>query len=151
MRRPIRLEQRIVERMSVQLSIRQAARMIVVATAFVVVLSGVLMWAVDHSEYPGPLRGMWWALQTVTTVGYGDVTPHTVAGRIVASLVMLWAIAFVTVLVAAVTSSFIAGIQRQLAREEAEEEAAEERRLDARFDELAERLDRLEQLLTRRN
>ena len=37
----------------------------------------------DHSEYSNVWVGMWWALQTVTTVGYGDVTPEHVSGRIV--------------------------------------------------------------------
>ena len=31
----------------------------------------------DPSEYPSIGRGLWWAIQTVTTVGYGDVTPDT--------------------------------------------------------------------------
>ena len=58
-------------------SVRTAASVIVVATAVVVIGSGVLMRVLDHSEYPNIWVGMWWALQTVTTVGYGDVTPET--------------------------------------------------------------------------
>lgn len=70
-------------------SVRNAANVIVTATALVVVASGVLMRALDHSEYPNIGRGLWWAMQTVTTVGYGDVTPHHTSGRIVAAVVML--------------------------------------------------------------
>jgi voltage-gated potassium channel len=130
-------------------SVPQAVRLIVGATALVVVLAGVLMWLVDHKEYPSVGKGMWWALQTVTTVGYGDVTPHRVPGRIVAAALMLEGIAFVAILVAAITSSFVAGIQREFALAEAHDDEEEEQRLDDRFDALNERLDRLEQLLTR--
>ena len=40
--------------------------------------SGILMRVLDHREYPNIFIGMWWAIQTVTTVGYGDVTPRRV-------------------------------------------------------------------------
>ena len=46
---------------------------------------------------------MWWAMQTVTTVGYGDVTPRHTSGRIVAVFVMLEGIAFLTIVIAAIT------------------------------------------------
>jgi voltage-gated potassium channel len=146
--RPPSIERRITLRISQPISIGRAAWIIVVSTAGVVVVSGVAMWALDHSEYPNVGRGIWWALQTVTTVGYGDVTPQNVSGRIVAAIVMLWAIAFVTVLVAVITSAFISGVQRRLAAAEAAGEESAERRLEARFDGLDARLDRLEQLLT---
>jgi voltage-gated potassium channel len=136
--------------MSQPISIGRAAWVIVLATAGVVVVSGIAMWALDHSEYPDIGRGIWWALQTVTTVGYGDVTPQHVSGRIVAGLVMLWAIAFVAVLVASITSGFISGVQRRLAAAEAAEDESAERRIEARFDSLDARLDRLEQILAAR-
>ena len=47
------------------------------------VASGVLIRFVDHHDFPNVWLGMWWALQTVTTVGYGDVVPTQLAGRIV--------------------------------------------------------------------
>ena len=58
-------------------SVRTAASVIVTATAMVVVVSGVLMRVLDHEEYSNVWVGMWWAMQTVTTVGYGDVTRRT--------------------------------------------------------------------------
>jgi voltage-gated potassium channel Kch len=137
--------------MSQPLSVSRAAWIIVLSTAGVVVVSGLAMWLLDHSEYPNVGRGIWWALQTVTTVGYGDVTPRNVSGRIVAAIVMLWAIAFVAVLVASITSTFISSVQRKVAAAEAADDESAERRVEARFDELDARLDRIEQLLTERS
>ena len=96
-------------------SVRTAARVIVVATAAVVVVGGVLMRFLDHDEYANVWVGMWWALQTVTTVGYGDVTPKHVSGRIVASFVMLEGIAALTIIIAAITSTFVARAEREVA------------------------------------
>jgi voltage-gated potassium channel len=129
-------------------SVRNAANVIVVATAVVVVAGGVAMRVLDHDEYPNIWRGMWWALQTVTTVGYGDVTPTHLSGRIVAVFVMLQGIAFVSILVAAITSTFVARAARE--REQAEDgDESLEARVDARFDDLAARLDRVEAMLAR--
>ena len=85
----------------------------------------------------------------MTTVGYGDVTPTRTSGRIVASLVMLEGIAFVAILVAAITSTFVARAERERERAEDEADQSGEERTDARFDDLAERLDRVEAMLTR--
>jgi voltage-gated potassium channel len=130
-------------------SVRTAASVIVTATAVVVVLGGVLMRVLDHHEYPNIWVGMWWALQTVTTVGYGDVTPHRASGRILAAFVMLEGIAFLTIVIAAITSTFVArAAHAERISAEAEEDATGAR-LERRLDEIAERLDRLEQALRR--
>src|SRR3954468_7510603 len=130
-------------------SVRMAARVIVTATAVVVVVAGVLMRVLDGDEYPNIWVGMWWALQTVTTVGYGDVTPLNPSGRIIAAFVMLEGIAFLTIVVAAITSTFVArAAHDERASAEAEEDAVSAR-LERRLDEIAERLDRLEQALRR--
>ena len=128
-------------------SIRGAAGTIVLATAVVVAVSGVLMTLLDHGEYPGFFRGMWWALQTVTTVGYGDVTPQHLSGRIVAIAVMLEGIALLAIVTSAITSSFVERAQRAYAAKEDAEDQLEHEHLDARFDELAARLERVETLL----
>ena len=127
-------------------SVRTAASVIVTATAMVVVLGGVLMRFLDHSEYSSVWVGMWWALQTVTTVGYGDVTPRHTSGRIVASFVMLEGIAFLTITVAAVTSTFVARAQRERAAEIAAADETENR-VEGRLDDLSARLDHIEQML----
>jgi voltage-gated potassium channel len=80
---------------------------------------------------------MWWAMQTVTTVGYGDVTPKHVSGRLVGALVMLEGIAFIAITTAAITSTFVARAEREAG-------AAEDAELEARLD---ERFDRLEAMI----
>jgi voltage-gated potassium channel len=124
-------------------SIRLAATVIVSATAVVVLLSGVLMWFIDTDEYPHLGGALWWAAQTVTTVGYGDVTPTHASGRIVGVFVMLYGIAFVTVSVAAITSIFVARASAE--RGTAEDEA--DKRIELRLEGIDQRLARLEELL----
>ena len=49
----------------------------------ITVAGGILERVVDHQEFPTIGRGLWFALQTVTTVGYGDVTPKQADGRFI--------------------------------------------------------------------
>jgi uncharacterized membrane protein len=107
-------------------SVRNAANVIVAATAVVVVAGGVAMRVLDHDEYPTHL-----------------------SGRIVAVFVMLQGIAFVSILVAAITSTFVARAAAEREQAEAGEEESVEERIDARFDDLAARLERVEAMLTR--
>ena len=147
--RPNPIERRMSRILREPPSVRTAAGVIVTATAIVVVAGGVLMRVLDHDEYSNVWVGMWWALQTVTTVGYGDVTPKHTSGRIVAAFVMLEGIAFLTIIIAAITSTFVARAAEE--REEAEEaeEQTADKRIEARLDDVTVRLDRLEALLTR--
>jgi len=147
MRRLILLERTMSRFLREPVTVRGAAGTIVTATAVVVVASGFLMRLLDHREYPNVFRGMWWALQTVTTVGYGDVTPQDTIGRLVASVVMFEGIALLAIVTAAVTSSFVERAQRARQATEDEQEKREEERLDARFDDLTARLQRVETML----
>ena len=105
----------------------------------------------DHGEYADIWVGVFrWALQTVTTVGYGDVTPKEPVGRIIATFVMLQGIAFLAITTAAITSTFVARAskERETARDADEDDA--ELRIEARLKGIDERLDRLEKLLQAR-
>jgi voltage-gated potassium channel len=101
----------------------------------------------DHGEYSDIWVGMWWALQTVTTVGYGDVTPKNPSGRIIATFVMLQGIAFLAVTTAAITSTFVARAnkERDMAHDADEDDA--EKRMEAQLKGIDQRLDRLEEML----
>src|SRR5262249_32568474 len=128
-------------------SIRLAAGVIVTITTILVVGAGILIRIIDHEEYPDIWVGMWWALQTVTTVGYGDVTPRNLTGRLVGAVVMLEGIAFLAIITAAITSTFVARAERERAVVEGRDEATYSQQFQQRFDELDKRLDRLETML----
>jgi voltage-gated potassium channel len=143
--RPNLIERRMSRFLREPPSVRVAASVIVTATAVVVVVGGVLMRFLDHDEYSNIWVGMWWALQTVTTVGYGDVTPKHTSGRIVATFVMLEGIAFLTIIIAAITSTFVA---RAAEEREAAEDQETDQRIEAKLDDLAADVKRLQALLT---
>jgi voltage-gated potassium channel len=76
------------------------------------VIIGLLAAGLTFSLVEGPRvsawDGVWWAFVTVTTVGYGDVTPHTDAGRAIAISVMVVGIGFLFLLTGALVERFIA-------------------------------------------
>ena len=116
---------------------------IALATLLVTVAAGVGIRLVDRSEFDNVWIGLWWAVQTVTTVGYGDVVPHNPGGRIVGAALMLAGIAFLTVLTAMITAALVETLRRRY-----EKEAGEH--LDSKIDEVTDRLERLEALLQER-
>jgi len=123
-------------------TVKTAIRIIVGATIVATVLGGVLGWLFDRRDFGTLGNAMWWSLQTVTTVGYGDVTPKHAVGRLIGAGVILYSAAFLAILTAAITTSFIE-------RSRGERKAAErpDTRVLERLDEIAVRLDRLEQRL----
>jgi voltage-gated potassium channel len=123
---------------------RQAAVVIAVVTTSITVLAGLLMTVVDHGGFPSLGSGLWWAVQTVTTVGYGDHVPTTVGGQLLAAVVMLLGIGFITVITAAITSSFIsrARLERRLG-DDAVSHAEQLKKID-------ERLERIEAAVGKR-
>jgi len=87
---------------------------------------------------------LWWAAQTVTTVGYGDVVPQTNGGRLVAVVVMVFGVAAVSLTMAIVTSGFVAQAQR--VRQETE--LAGRPPVHEALARIEDRLERIEQRLT---
>jgi voltage-gated potassium channel Kch len=133
-------------------SVRRAMGVIVTATTIVVLGAGALMRVVDHREYGSIWVGMWWAIQTVTTVGYGDVTPRATSGRIVATFVMLEGIAFLAIVTASITSTFVERASQDRESDEDRHEQRVEERLTGMEEELRatrEQLSRIEASLGR--
>jgi voltage-gated potassium channel len=137
------IERRIERFMRQPPSVRNAAGVIVVATAVVTVGAGALISLIDSDEYPNVGVGLWWAIQTVTTVGYGDVAPKDVVGRVVAALVMLYGIAFIAIVTAVITSTFVARASHEYEAAHKQEEESDRELIEKRFDELERKLDML--------
>ncbi len=119
---------------------RRAAGIIAGFTVLITVAGGILERVIDHREFPTIGRGLWFALQTVTTVGYGDVTPRQPDGRFIGAVVMLTGIGFLAVITASVTASLVESSRRRYA---AQSDLDETRRLE----DLNERLARIEAAL----
>jgi voltage-gated potassium channel Kch len=123
---------------------RGAAVVIATVSTSITVGAGILMTVADRENFPSVGSGLWWAVQTVTTVGYGDHVPENVAGRLVAALVMLVGIGFLTVITAAITSTFVSRSRREQASSSAITPTEEQ------LKQIAERLERIEAALTDR-
>jgi voltage-gated potassium channel len=129
-----RLERRLDTAVARATTPRGAAIVIATASTAVTLAAGAVMTVFDHENYPSVGAGLWWAAQTVTTVGYGDSVPTTLAGQLVAVLVMLFGIGFLTVITAAITSTFVSRSPREQAPSDGETELAEQfRQLDSRL------------------
>jgi len=87
-------------------------------------------------------NGLYWAITTMTTVGYGDITPHSAEGKVIAVIVMLVGIGTGTLVIGAVAQRFLAGTVEEV--EMAEDEIISELR------DIATRLGKLEQALQTR-
>ena len=126
------------------LTARRAALIIGCYTALVTFAGGLIGWLVDRKDFPTLGDGLWWSLQTVTTVGYGDVVPSSGTGRVIGAFVMISGIAFLTVITAAVTAALIESARRRGPRAAEQTELLGEvssrlSAIEARLDELARR------------
>jgi voltage-gated potassium channel len=121
----------------------RAGQAIALSTLVVTVGAGVGMRLVDASEFDNVWLGLWWAVQTVTTVGYGDIVPHHPGGRIIGAALMLVGIAFLTVITAMITAALVETLRRRY-------EVASDARFEAKLDEVSDRLEQLEALLRQR-
>jgi voltage-gated potassium channel len=111
------------------------------ATFALALVAGLVMTLIDEKDFPNFGLAVWWAIVTLATVGYGDVVPTTVLGRIVGSAVIILGVTFLAFLTATVTSLFVSSDQDAAReRELAEREAADK--------ELRELLKRLEERLS---
>ena len=119
---------------------RGAAIVIASATIAITVATGTLMTVLDRENYPTVGSGLWWAVQTTTTVGYGDNVPTTYGGRLLAAFVMLVGIGFLTVITAAITSTFVSRARLEPAESDAETSIAEQlRQINARLERIEAR------------
>lgn len=118
-----------------RLDTRHGLRVAAVATVVLVALAGVAVTYTDPERFRSPWLGVWWAITTVTTVGYGDAVPVSAIGRVIASGVMIVGIGFLSFLTAAVASHFVA-VDDQSVHARDGELVAVARRIEERLDTL---------------
>jgi voltage-gated potassium channel Kch len=97
------------------LTARRAAGIIAGVAVLTTVAGGISERVVDHREFSTIGRGLWFALQTVTTVGCGDISPKQTDGRIIGAVVMLTGIGLLAVITASVTASLVESSRRRYA------------------------------------
>ena len=124
-----RLERRVTEAL-VSLTLRKAVALIVSVAAILAFTAAILVHAID------PAIGsfgdaLWWAVSTVSTVGYGDVVPETGPGRVVGVVLMLTGISLIPLITSVVVSILIAQGTRKSREAELEHLGRIFERLDA--------------------
>jgi voltage-gated potassium channel len=122
---------------------RDAAYLIGAFWAIAVVVFGVVERLIDPKTFHNVWLGMWWAIETVTTVGYGDIVPDQTAGKIIAGFLMLGGLSLLSVVTAAITSGFVS-------RAEARRRASGEDPVLQKLDQLASELQVVKAELERR-
>ena len=88
--------------------------MSVVLCFFVMLFSAILMYDVEYPvqplQFPNVIASLWWAMCTLTTVGYGDVYPITPAGRFLASVISLVGIGIIAIPTGIIAAGFTQAI-----------------------------------------
>ena len=119
-----------------RLTLFRALRTIVVVAVFLILVAGLLARVVEPQTFTSLGLAYWWAATTVTTVGYGDVVPHTPGGRTIGVALMLLGVSLIPTLTSVIVSTLVS--KRNQANEE---------RLEHERRELTAALARLEDLL----
>jgi voltage-gated potassium channel len=120
-----------------RLTLFRAIRLILAIAILLVLVAGALARLVEPETFTSLGLSYWWAVTTVTTVGYGDVVPHDTAGRLVGGMLMLTGLALIPTLTSVVVSALVNKV--------AQAQRAEDHRL---FEEQYARLARIEERLT---
>lgn len=89
----------------------------VFVAGLLLIIASVLMYNVENAAQPeiftSVFHSMWWAVATLTTVGYGDIYPITVLGKVLASLIAVIGIGIVAIPTGIVASGFTELVQEQ--------------------------------------
>lgn len=117
--------------------------------AILMLISSLLMYSAEHEAQPEVFRnafsGLWWAVATLTTVGYGDIYPVTAFGRLVGAFIAFSGLAAVAIPTGIITS----GLSERISKANASEDKADNdikdlvHRQSRKLDEIAVQLDRI--------
>lgn len=106
-------------------------------TLILLVISSTLMYYAEHDaqaeQFPNIVATFWWAVATLTTVGYGDVFPITPLGKILSGIIALLGIGMVALPTGILSSAFIEMMDRKKAKGEEKEEAIEHAEIASHF------------------
>ncbi len=100
-------------RFAQRLTIGRAVGAIAGVAVLLTVVAAVLVRAVEPETFPTFGDASWWALQTVSTVGYGDVVPESGAGRVLGGALMLLGVAFVPAITSIVVAVLVSQLQQR--------------------------------------
>jgi len=109
-------------------------------TLLLVTVTGIAVHETDPTRFPNPRRGLWFAIVTVTTVGYGDTFPTSPLGRVIASFLMVVGIGFLGLATASIAGHFV----NQDANDKHRESTDKQEKILAELRRVHERLDQLE-------
>ena len=126
---------------------RYASVAIMTVTGVMTLLGAVVIRVFDHDEFPTLGEAIWFTLQTVTTVGYGDNAPKDFIGRLVGGVIMLTSIGLITVITAIITSTFVGAATKRNQANDEQDGIDTIARLEAALQALDDRLERMESRL----
>ena len=128
---------------------RRAFRWLALATLLLAVGVGFLVRLIDHADFHTVGDGIWWAIVTLGTVGYGDIVPHGVWGRVVGSAVIIIGVTFIAFLTATVTSMFVSNDQEEAALKVERQRVLDQEETRKSLDELLVRVRAIEEKVDR--
>ena len=98
-------------------SVRTEVAVTLFASVVVVVFAGILMYYAEHETQPEVFTNMsqsiWWAVATLTTIGYGDIYPVTALGKIIASSLAFVGIGLVAIPAGLISAAYVDEINSQ--------------------------------------
>ena len=88
----------------------------VTAIFMLLVIASTLVYAAENESQPDVFSSipaaMWWGVETITTVGYGEIVPRTTTGKLIASFVSLLGIGLVALPTAILGSAFVTELEQ---------------------------------------
>ena len=111
----------------------EGVKYLAIITGTLVLITSLVVYDLERTARNASIHtwpdGLWWAITTVTTVGYGDKVPVTAGGRAVAVVLMFTGIALVSVITASLATYFVRQSQLRAAEHEPEQTSIEDQLL----------------------
>jgi len=85
--------------------IKLSNRLIFLSAFLLILISSFAIYWLEPDTFGHPFNGFWWVMTTVTTVGYGDFYPHTVAGKLLAIILYIFGIGLISIIISKVIDS----------------------------------------------